>query len=393
MTDSNTSRRGFLRVGVTAAVGSTFLAGCLDQMNGSDGSENGSKTTDGSGSSQSTDGSSSGSYTVSIEPMGEVSFDGVPETWLANNGSWADMGIALGQKPPEGVWLTDRYHTQLYDEIPGVSVDKSNMIDLYTDGISKEVFYKTAADVHVMDPNFILNRFKGMDRNDIDGITKNVGPFFGNSIFSQGYKWHDYPYYTLYEAFEKLSKMFQEEQRYSAFKKLDEELQQKIKSNLPPKKERPSVALFWASGNEPKEFSPYIIDKGTSFKQWRDLGVRDALAASNVKNFHTARGHVDYETLLKVDPEVLLFRGHESQTKTEFENTIVKFMKEHQVASQLQAVKNDKVYRGGPLYQGPITNLVLTRRAAKQVYPDVFKDVTLFDPKRVGDIVNGNIAQ
>nr|WP_233738032.1 ABC transporter substrate-binding protein [Halocatena pleomorpha] len=374
MTDSNLSRRGFLRGGLAAAATSTLLAGCLNN----------------SSSDNETDGGSGDPYTVSIKPMGKVTIDGVPKTWLANNGSWADMGIALGQQPPDGVWLTDRYHTQYYDAIPGVSVDKSGMTQLYSDGISKEVFYQTGADVHVMDPNFILNRFKGMSQNDIDQIKQNVGPFFGNTIFSRGYNWHNYRYYTLYEAFEKLSKVFKQEQRYTEFKSLHEEFQQTIKSSLPPESERPSVGIFWAGGNEPEKFSPYVMDEGTSFKQWRDLGVTDALAKSDVGNLHSSRTHVDLETILNVDPDVLLFRGHEAQTESEFNKTLVSFLKEHSVASKLTAVKNDMVFRGGPLYQGPITNLVVTERAAKQVYPDAFSDVTLFDPKAVAGIVNGN---
>lgn len=376
MRNTNTSRRGFLRGGVAVTLGGTLLAGCL----GESGDDSGTESTE----------ESDGPYTVSIEPMGEVTFDAVPETWLANNGSWADMGVALGQAPPGGVWLTDRYHTQYYDEIPDVSVDKSGMLQLYSDGISKEVFYEADADVHVMDPNFILNRFKGISQDDIDQIGDQIGPFFGNTVFSRGYKWHDYQYYTLYEAFEKLAAVFKQKERYNAFETLHEEFQSTIESALPPEGERPSVGIFWAGGNEPQEFSPYLIDEGTSFKQWRDLGVHDALADSNVGNLHSSRTHVDVETILKVDPDVLLFRGHEAQTESEFNDTLVSFLKEHPVASKLTAVKNDMVFRGGPLYQGPITNLVVTQRAAKQVYPDAFGDVTLFDPEAVAEIVNGS---
>jgi len=67
---------------------------------------------------------------------------------------------------------------------------------------------------------------------------------------------------------------------------------------------------------------------------------------------------------------------------------------DHPVGSQLTAVKNGRVYRGGYLHQGPIHNLFLTEQAAKQIYPDVFGDVTddaeLFDRQRVADIVNGD---
>jgi iron complex transport system substrate-binding protein len=312
----------------------------------------------------------------------------VPETWVANNGSWADMGVALGLEPPAGVWLPSRYHTRYYDEIPDVSVDGSSIQKLWGDGgIGKEQFYELDVDVHVADPNFLLNRGKWA-QSDVDEIAENVGPFFGNSIFSTGYTWHeDYPYLSLYEAFEKLSQVFQEQERYEAFASLHEEFQSNVSSVVPSSKsERPAVAVVWAAGDEPESFSPYLVGEGTSFKQWRDLQVRDALAETDVKDFHETRGKIDYETLLEIDPDVLLCRGHESQTAEEFQNTVVSFMKDHQTASSLTAVQNGDVYRGGPLYQGPITNFVVTQRAAEQVYG---VEEQLYDPQRVADIVAG----
>ena len=392
-------RRQFIAAGSTAL--GTFLAGCTGES-GSDGSPTGTTaSTDAEAASETgtaeasteteTETGSSGSYTVSIAPMGDVTFESVPKTWVANNGSWADMGIALGLEPPKAVWLTDRYHTRYYEKIPGVSVDKSGMVSLYSDGVSKELFYELNGDVHVIDPNFLKNRFKGWKQSDVDEVAKNVAPFFGNSIFSRGYDWHNYKYYTLYEGFHKLSQLFKREKRYEAFASLHEEFQGKIDSALPQKSDRPAVAILWASGDQPKTFLPYLINEGTSYKQWRDLRVTDALAETSVKDFHSARGKIDYETLLEIDPEVLLIRGHESKTAKEFQNTVVEFMKNHPVASQLQAVKDGQVYRGGPLYQGPITNLVLTERAANQIYPDAFANTTLYDPQRVADIVDGNV--
>lgn len=141
--------------------------------------------------------------------------------------------------------MTDRYHTRYYEEIPGVSVDKSNMVDLYSDGVSKELFYQLDSDVHVIDPNFLMNRFKGWEQEDIDEIAQEVAPFFGNSIFSRGYSWHkNYRYYTLYEAFEKMSQLFQRPKRYEAFAALHDDFLNTVRSNLPPKSERPAVAVF-----------------------------------------------------------------------------------------------------------------------------------------------------
>lgn len=374
------TRRGVLTSGGTAL--GLALAGCVG--GGSSGGEGGSNGSDGSDGSDG--GGSADSYTVEMEPVGKVEFESVPETWVANNGSWADMGVALGYEPPEALWLTDRYHTQYYEGIPDVSVDTSGMTDLYQDGVSKELFYELDADVHVIDPNFLLNRYDGWKQADVDEIRENVGPFFGNSVFSRGYEWHGYQYYTLYEAFEKLSQAFQREERYEAFATLHEEFQGRIEEIVPPEGDRPEVAVLWANGDRPETFLPYLINEGTSFKQWRDLGVRDALAQSDVRDFHSSRGKIDYEKLLEVDPEVLLLRGQEAKTASEFRETVVSFMQQHDVASSLSAVENGEVYRGGPLYQGPITNLVLTERAARQIYG---VEEELFDRERVSEIVAG----
>mgnify|MGYP000244712099 CR=1 FL=1 len=353
---------------------------------------NGTPTATGSATSTPSGDDSGGEtpYSVSMEPVGEVTFEEAPETWVANNGSWADMGVALGLEPPEGVWLPSRYHTQYYDEIPGVSVDESGMVQLWGDsGVGKEQFYEFEADVHVIDPNFLINRSKGWEQSDIDEISEDVAPFFGNSIFSGGYDWHDdYQYYSLYEAFEKLALAFRRTERYAAFESLHEEFQSNVSDVVPPEGERASVAIFWAGGNEPEEFSPYLVHEGTSFKQWRDLEVRDALANTDVKDFHSSRARVGFETLLEIDPDNILFRGHEAQTREAFRNTVVAYMEDHDLASGLTAVQNGDVYRGGPLYQGPITNLVVTERAAAQVYG---VEEELFDRERVAAIVEGEI--
>jgi len=396
--DSSRTRRTVLKTGAT--LGTLALAGCTESASDTSGGDGSTATntdtatatpTDAETAETSTDGATEtatgGRYSVTMEPVGTVEFEGVPETWVANNGSWADMGIALGQEPPKGVWLTGRYHTQYYDEIPGVSVDKSDMVSLYQDGVSKERFYALDGDVHVVDPNFLMNRFNGWEQSDVDEISEQVAPFFGNSIFSGGYTWHeDYQYYTLYEAFEKLAQVFQQTERYEAFATLHDEFQSNLGDVVPAEGERPAVAIMWASGDEPAEFSPYLISQGTSFKQWRDLGVRDALAETDVQDFHENRGRIDFETLLEIDPEYVMFRGQEGKTAQQFQDTVVTYMENHEVGSQLSAVENGNVHRGGPLYQGPITNLVVTERAARQVY-DV--DEQLFDRQRVADIVSG----
>ena len=102
----------------------------------------------------------------------------------------------------------------------------------------------------------------------------------------------------------------------------------------------------------------------------------------------SSRGTLDYETLLESDPEVLFLFGYEDKTAAEFRETFLTHMENHDVASDLTAVQNGDVYQAGSFYQGPITNLVSTERAAEQLYGF---DGELFDRQRVVDIINGDI--
>jgi iron complex transport system substrate-binding protein len=110
----------------------------------------------------------------------------------------------------------------------------------------------------------------------------------------------------------------------------------------------------------------------------------------------------DYEQLLAVDPDALLFQYGFSHVSTEEFERQMDAMREDPVGQQLSAVRNDRLYRGGTSYQGPIINLFQTEAAAKQFYPETFgawhgletfadADERLFDYGRVADIVNGDI--
>ncbi|QIB78537.1 ABC transporter substrate-binding protein [Haloferax volcanii] len=396
------TRRSYIRYGGTA-LGAGMLAGCASDSSGSDETtaaaetttEAAAETTTAADTETETDtAEAADSYSVTMEPMGEVTFDSVPESWAAYDGGYADMAVALGVGDGvTGVGGAGRYYTYVYDELPGVSVDREQ-IEAYPEVRTKEEFYELDNDVHLYDPNMLINWFD-WDQADVDEIAENVAPFVGNLIFRRSDGWHDYRYYTLYEAFEKVAQVFQREDRYEAFAALHDEFIAEIQSRLPPADERPNVFLTYEGTTEPETFSPYRLnDKGTSKKQWNDLGVTDALTGTDIENLSTTnRGELDYENLLEVDPDVILIRGHERKTAAEFRDTVLAYMEDHPVGGELTAVQNGRVYRGGYLNQGPIHNLFLTERAAKQLFPDEFGEVTgdaeLFDRQRVADIVNG----
>jgi len=391
-------RRRVLTAG--AGIASSLLAGCTELSGGDSGSEGEStpESTD-EGAPTETATETDTSYSVSMAPVGEVTFESVPEKWIAYDGAYADMAVALGQSDGiTGIGYADRYYTYVYDEIDGVSVDRSVLTEneLLGDTIPKEPFYQLDNDVHLMDPKMLINWF-GWSQSDVDEITENVAPFFGNLIFRREDEWHDYRYYTLYQAFEKVAQVFQAEERYAAFKEYHDEFIAEVQSQLPPADARPNVLLTYAAANQPDQFSPYRLnDQGTSKKQWHDLGVSDALSGTGIEGLSTSdRGKIDYETMLKIDPDVIMVRGHERKSPEEFRDTVLAYMQDHEVASELTAVQNGRVYRGGFLHQGPIQNFFLTERAAQQLFPDTFGEVTsdeqLFDRQRIADIVAGDV--
>jgi iron complex transport system substrate-binding protein len=182
--------------------------------------------------------------------------------------------------------------------------------------------------------------------------------------------------------------VFQRVDRYEAFEAIHDDFQANLAPAVPGSADRPEVAVLWGVGDQPEQYYPYVIGEGTGFKHLRDLGVRDALAETSIEDFHGSRAAIDLETLLEVDPEVLMLRGYEAETATEFRDTVVSFLESHDTASALTAVQNGDVYRAGGLYQGPITNMVLTERTAEQLYG---VEDELFDRERVADVVAGDL--
>ncbi|SDQ17744.1 ferrichrome-binding protein [Halopelagius longus] len=322
-----------------------------------------------------------------MEPVGTVEFESVPETWVPYTGDYADMGVALGRADGlAAVGVRARYGAHLYEELPGVSVDKSELTQLWQDGTGKEVYYELGADVHLTDPNFMVNRL-GWSREDVDEIAENVGPFFGNTVFSRVYEWHDYADYTLYEAFEKVAAVFRERERYEAFVSLHDEVLADVQSRLP--EETPDIAVLYPAEVPPESFYPYLVGDGTQSKQWNDLNVGDALAENDVTDAQAGGGTIDYEALLEIDPDALAIRLQGEITDEYFEQNIASHLRNHDVASELTAVQNDRVVYGGLTYQGPIIHLFQLERAAQGLYPEEFGDERLFDRQRVADIVNG----
>jgi iron complex transport system substrate-binding protein len=391
------TRREYVKYG-GAIVGGGLLAGCAGGT-GSDATPTTGDQEQGGESESTTSGDTS--YSVTMEPMDEVTFDSVPERWMAYFSTYGDMAIALGQLDGlGGLIFTENWPVTLYEALPGVELSFDDIPQLMGEGgIDEEAFYEMDCDVHLFDPNFAQLLDDSWTDEDFEEIAENVGPIVGNSIRRRGGDWHDYRYYSLYEAFETIAEVFQERDRYEALAEVHDTLLAAIGSNLPPEEERPTVGLLSVNSDfEDGSFYAYPVHDGNGHKQYRDLGMRGAF--DDVIDGSYAEW--DYEQLLEIDPDVLLFQYGFSHVSTgEFEARMEQ-MREDSAGQQLSAVQNDRLYRGGTSYQGPVINLLQTEIAAKQFYPSIFGEwrgvgetpeaEQLFDHQQVANVINGNVA-
>ncbi|XVH30916.1 ABC transporter substrate-binding protein [Haloferacaceae archaeon DSL9] len=397
-----TRRRVLTAGGGLAAFG---LAGCLEESTDDDAPADGGDTESTSDAESDSTAGEDGAYTVSMEPMGEVTFESVPERWVAYKSGYGDMGVALGVADglvgiddPDGslALLEERFYSQL----PGFDLDTDGIADIRTDGdsIDKEIFYEMDADLHLMDPNLPLVYFD-WDEADVEEVESAVAPFFGNfARRERDDSWGEpYASYTLLEAFEKVAEVFREIERYEAFVDLHDDVQTRIDDALPSAEERPTIGLL-NGGSNPAAGEFYAIDPtgaGYEMKQYRDLGIQNAFEGVETGEY----GLIDYETLLDVDPEIIVFHWGVTYEAEEFDAQFVDPLAEHSVGRELTAVQNGAVYPGGTAEQGPIISLFQLEMLAQQQYPDAFgefpglgsePDETLFDRERVAAIITGD---
>ncbi|MBP2251083.1 iron complex transport system substrate-binding protein [Halarchaeum solikamskense] len=368
----------------SAVVAGSLLAGCVDR--GSDPRRTATEPA--------TNATSDGAYAVTMEPTGTVAFDRVSEVIAGCDPTYIDMLVALGHGDAvESIRTRRQYLTTHYDELDGVSIDSSSLTQLASKngGVSKEVFYEMDADLHLMDPHWLTRILDSWSNADVEEIAEGVAPFLGNVIFRRTDPWHDYRYYTLYEAFEKVAAVVRERERFEAIRSIHEETVAAIEAELPAADQRPDALLLYAP-DDPEEFYPYRLSgKGANKEHFHTLGIADAFADTDVSGFSTSdSGSIDYETLLEIDPDSLLLRYRgKARTREAFEELIVSHIRDHEVGSQLSAVENDQVFRGGPIFCGPLHNLFMLERYAGLYYPDRFADGHIFDRDRLANVITG----
>lgn len=377
------TRREYIAYGGVVAGGGA-LAGCTT----SDPTSNTSSS--GNTSDTSSSGNTSGPYEACIEPMGCTTFEETPTEWISYQYAYGDMGIALGQA--DGYLGTNNpggYPDFFYNELAAVEFDASTLTNI--GGGDKEVFYQLDPDVMFLDPNNARARFE-WEESDVTELENNLAPFFGHFGRRYGYSIQDgYPQLGLYDIFESVATVFQERERYERIKTIHDETLDEIQGQLPGEargSERPEVALL-SGGSDPSGGRLFLMSAqapGYGRKQYRDLGVRDARTRVDAESqFH----QIDFEGLLELDPENIVFHWTVQMSDEEFRAQFVEPLENDPVAGDLTAVENGRVFRGGAAEQGPLINLFQTERAAQQFYPDIFGDEERFSRADLSAAVDG----
>jgi hypothetical protein len=142
------------------------------------------------------------SYSVSMSPMGEVTFESPPETVFTRLTHLADMAFALGRGDTVNAMHAPDYYSRLWNQfverLPGVSLDWTELYSSWEP--RREKLYELDSDIHLSDPAWIAKQGK-WDRPHFEEIATNVSPWFGNSLSDRHAEptsgWADYEYYTL----------------------------------------------------------------------------------------------------------------------------------------------------------------------------------------------------
>ncbi|MFC7068270.1 ABC transporter substrate-binding protein [Halobaculum lipolyticum] len=417
MTDDETrgtgpTRRAFTRYG-GAVVAGGLLAGCTGESGGetADGDGDTADATPTPADTETATATPAGaSYAASMAPVGEVTFSEPPSSISVYSLIYADTAVAygygdavnsLGFDATTGGATLDAY----YERLDGVSFDYADLTQLNSGSggirVEKELLYELDSDLHLIDPA-LIDSFDGWEPADVEEIAENVGPWFGNT-YSRTHgqpptAWRDdYDYYTLWQIAERVADLFGERDRYEALAAVHDDLLATVEADLPPASERPSVAtVIFVDGT----FYPSKTNApGFANAHVRPLGAVDAFADTDA-GFGTT---YDYETLLEVDPDVIL---HQYGINSFYDvGAIRETIANDPVGEQLSAVQNDRVYASATPVQGPLMNLFQLEMTAKQLYPERFgawpgytqgepypeipEEERLFDRDRVANAVAG----
>ena len=325
--------------------------------------------------------------TVVLEPCGEVTFTNVPRRAIVADANYAEMIALTGRRVEACISKGARFERNVFwDRLPGYSptntVTGATLAALPGEGafaFDREFFYAWRPDVIHIDP-LMLGHAKGWEPAKIDDVRTRLAPFFANR-FSRDWApprdRPDYTFYTIPELAEKMAVAYDATAHVAKILAFVKEAEDRIAAKVASVKNPPRVALVYGGGRVGCVL-PFRLNRGNGQAQYRVLRVRDAFDEYKFRTYGdggAAGGSCDFETLLKIDPDVIIipFAGAMrpgDMMYADYQNFLKQ--KDHPVARHLKAFKNGRVYPGGTPLQGPVVYLFQLEMAAKQLYPELF---------------------
>jgi iron complex transport system substrate-binding protein len=329
-----------------------------------------------------------------LEPCGVVTLKAEPKKIVTFNHNQNDMMETFGWGDRViGTGYPKSFYYSFYKQLPGfdwkVRKETGNLqfFQYQPAGtFDKELFYKMAPDIIHIDPNR-LGMMKGWTMGDVEEIKTNIAPFFDNNATMLGddavnRNWgvlSGQTYYTFEEYTRAFYKLYNQVKKGEALLDFIHALEARVEAKI-AKEPKPRVAILRWKGNE---ITRVGINTGIEHLQYRKLQVRDAFKGQEWKvqpktqDKSTMMGRLDLEGLLAIDPDVMIM----PYIIYTFENDnhimappwkLFLTLKDDPVGQKLSAFKNNRVYPGGILMQGPIFYCFQLEMAAKQIYPHIF---------------------
>ena len=316
-------------------------------------------------------------YTVTMSPMGPVTFARVPRRVVTQDANYNDMLVAAGthHRLVATGFANNRYDGFFQQLAPADAAIDYDRVKFLSNGagalFDKETLYGLKADVHHIDP-VQLAASRGWSAADVEEIARNVGPFFANRYSRvDDYKGRlPYEYYGVWQIAGKVGEVYRRADRVARLKAVYDRMHAAVQAKLPPPDKRPRVGLVIYSKTG---FLPFVIAKGFGTEQYRAVGAVDAFAGVGGVAYGNgnAGGRLDVEGMLSIDPDVLISPfGVLPGMRPGFEE--LRKLKSDPLAGRLKAFKGDHVYPGGTPLEGPLFSLFQLEMAAKQIYPDRF---------------------
>lgn len=324
-------------------------------------------------------------YIVNFSPCGDVKFKKIPTKILTSQQTYNDILIAFKkQNNIIAVSSIDKFYIDFYNSI-NLNRSLNNDLIQFSMGrnlFDKELFYSINADVHHIDP-ITLAMTKGWSKNDVDEISTNIGPFFGNRYSIENKKpsyIKNYKFYTLDEITLKFGEVYKKEETAIKLNKFANELAERISHKL-KNVEGKTIAIIYLTK---KGIVPFdSTSNGYGLAQYKILKCKDAFKEKGIKtysyegNFGTI---VDKEILLLANPDVIIVNeGIYIDKKYNFFSRRTSILlneletyKNDPLLKDVPALKNNKIILGGIYDQGPIVRIFQLEMMAKQIYPEIF---------------------